>query len=84
MTRVVGRYLNPELSLSILDVGSFDVNGTYKTLFSWSNWKYTGADISPGPNVDVVLDENYEWAMFQDGQFDVVVSGQAFEHIECP
>lgn len=84
MGRIAGQYLNPETPLTILDIGSFNVNGVYRPHFSWSNWKYVGADISAGPNVDVVLDENYEWTMFQDGQFDVVISGQAFEHMECP
>lgn len=84
MTRIVGRYLNPSESLNILDVGSYDFNGTYKQLFVWNNWKYIGADISAGPNVDVVIDDRYEWKIFEDGQFDVVVSGQALEHMEFP
>jgi len=84
MTKLVGKYLNPSVPVSVLDIGSYDVNGTYKPLFGRSGWQYTGADISAGPNIDVVIDEDYEWKMFQDGQFDVVISGQAMEHMECP
>ena len=84
MQRIVGKYLDPKMLLNILDIGSYNVNGIYKPLFQWTNWKYTGADISAGPNVDVVLDEKYEWKMFEDGQFDVVISGQALEHMEYP
>lgn len=44
---------------------------------------YTGADIAAAPNVDVVMpDPNV--LPFVDECFDLVVSGQAFEHIEFP
>lgn len=62
----------------VLDVGSRDVNGSYKNLFFGNN--YVGLDVIEGKNVDVVVDE-YSWP-FQDESFDIVISGQAFEHIE--
>lgn len=61
--------------LRVADVGSYDVNGTYRELFSGCN--YVGMDISSGPNVDKVVDE-YD---FGEEQFDVVVSGQTMEHV---
>lgn len=71
--------LNPDEPLTILDVGAQDYNGTYKELFNRPNWKYTAADIYPGPNVDIVFKSTYDWG---DQQYDVVISGQCIEHVE--
>jgi SAM-dependent methyltransferase len=67
--------------LSILDVGSRNVNGTYRPLFA--NCKYTGVDIAAGPCVDVVMTEEFK-IPFGDNEFDVVVSGQCLEHCRNP
>lgn len=67
-------------SKRILDLGSQDLNGSYKTLFVGRD--YIGADIVPGNNVDVVLKDQYDWKEFEDESFDAVISGQTFEHIE--
>ena len=72
-------YLNKNDNLDILDVGSYDVNGTSKDIFDYSNWKYTGMDIKEGPNVDVIYDNNGVFP-FDDNIFDVVVSSNTFEH----
>lgn len=69
--------------IRVLDIGSYDVNGTYKTLFG-EKYSYFGADIEKGPNVDIVLTDIYNWNGIEDNSFDVVISGQAFEHIEYP
>jgi len=66
----------------ILDVGSFDVNGSYKPILTSRDWTYVGADLEAGPNVDVVLKTPYRWKEVKSADFDIVVSGQAFEHIE--
>ena len=68
--------------ISVLDVGSYDVNGSYKKLFDDPLFSYAGLDIEPGPNVDIVADNPYFWSMIEDESFDVIISGQAFEHIE--
>ena len=68
--------------ISILDVGSYDVNGSYKVLFNDKRFLYTGLDMEAGPNVDIVAKKPYFWHMLDDESFDVVISGQAFEHIE--
>lgn len=70
-----------EEKLHILDVGSYDVCGSYNPLFTGGNWEYRGLDIEKGPNVDIVAEDNYAWPI-EDQTFDVVVSGQAFEHVE--
>jgi SAM-dependent methyltransferase len=66
----------------VLDVGSYDVNGTYKDILNDPAWTYVGADLAAGPNVDVVLQSPYKWGELKSSSFDIVVSGQAFEHIE--
>lgn len=76
--------LLPATPLSIADVGSMDINGTYKPLFAKPGWKYTGLDIGAGRNVDRVLESPYKWGNVADEEFDVVISGQALEHTEFP
>lgn len=72
--------------LSIADVGSYDVNGTYRPLFDRPGWRYVGFDIQAGPNVDVVLSSPDGWELAEDhlAAFDVVVSGQCVEHVAAP
>lgn len=74
----------PHEALSIADVGSMDINGTYKPIFDKTPWKYTGLDIGAGRNVDRVLATPYKWSNVTDEEFDVVISGQALEHTEYP
>jgi SAM-dependent methyltransferase len=79
-------YLSPyqQKPLRILDVGSrvaHQRHRTYRDLFTAASWSYTGADIEPGDNVDVVLANHYRWSDLEDDYFDVVVCGQVFEHI---
>ena len=66
-------------NLKILDIGSQDINGSYRLLFGEHN--YFGLDMEPGRNVDIVVNNPYTWNVDADS-FDVVISGQAFEHIE--
>jgi len=68
--------------LRILDVGSYDVNGTYKSILNDPAWDYTGADVAAGPNVDIVLQDPYNWSNIPSNSYDVLVSGQVFEHVE--
>lgn len=74
--------LDSNAELAILDVGSYGVNGTYRGLFKSPLHKYVGLDLVHGPNVDIVPNKVYSWEEIPDETFDVVVSGQAFEHIE--
>jgi SAM-dependent methyltransferase len=68
--------------LMIMDLGSQDVNGSYKPCFEQENWTYVGVDMAPGKNVDIVLKDPYQWKEVKSASVDVLVSGQAFEHIE--
>ncbi len=87
MQRFVSRYLVDTLPLSIADIGSqcLDENtayASYRSLFAAPCWRYTGVDIVAGNNVDITLKNVYHWKEIPSNSFDVVVSGQAFEHIE--
>lgn len=68
--------------IKILDVGSYDVNGSYKNIFINKKYEYLGLDMETGPNVDIVLKNPYDWNEIETDTFDVIISGQAFEHIE--
>ena len=69
-------------TLLIADLGSYDVNGSYRPLFEHASWRYLGLDVSAGPNVDIILDDPYNWQILARDSIDVIISGQAFEHIE--
>ena len=76
------KFVNQDL-IRVLDVGSMIVvpNAlTYRTIFSDKNIEYVGLDVEPGLNVDYVPKDPYSWDEIGDDSFDVIVSGQAFEH----
>lgn len=81
MQDLASRYLDPSRPIHVVDVGSFDVNGSYRPIFERAGWRYTGLDLEPGNNVDIVLSSPYRFPL-ATRSVDVVVSGQAFEHIE--
>jgi SAM-dependent methyltransferase len=89
MRALIERHLDPERELQILDIGACDVGapesaaypGSYRPLFDRPKWTYRGVDVAPGPNVDIVLPSAYRFPLASHSA-DVVVSGQAFEHIE--
>lgn len=84
MTLFRDRYLTAKIKepLRILDLGSQDVNGTYRSLFLKRPWNYKGIDMVAGNNVDIVLRTPYIWKEISSESADVVISGQAFEHIQ--
>jgi SAM-dependent methyltransferase len=71
---------NKENPLTVLDVGSMDVCGTYRELFPAPRFKYTGLDLEAGKNVDVVATSAYDW-LTDPETFDIVISGQCLEHV---
>lgn len=60
----------------VLDVGSLDINGNNRYLFT--DCDYVGVDVVAGKNVDVVKPAHE--LEFDDGTFDVVMSTNALEH----
>ena len=79
--RLVSQYLVTLSTIEIVDIGSYDVNGSYKQFFNRAGWHYVGVDLAAGLNVDVILTSPYRLP-FKSHSVDVIVSGQAFEHIE--
>lgn len=67
----------------VLDVGSQNINGSYRDLFSPHVREYVGCDIVAGDGVDVLV-EDMDRLPFQDGEFDCVISGQTLEHADHP
>ena len=69
-----------DFPVSILDIGARRVHkrhNTYRRIFASKNYNYTGMDLKPGMNVDIVGYENLDI-------YDVVISGQVLEHVKRP
>ena len=81
MARLVDTHLAEGRELDVIDIGSQDVNGSYRPLFGKPGWRYRGIDMTAGPNVDVVMPDPYSLPL-ASGSVDLVISGQAFEHID--
>jgi Uncharacterized protein conserved in bacteria len=64
---------------TVVDFGSYNVNGTLKGIFERHN--YIGIDMCAGPNVDIVCENDN--TPFEPNSVDVVVSTSCFEHDEC-
>lgn len=78
----VKKFLDPEKNLKILEVGSYDVNGSFKNLFKNPKWKYYGLDLRKGSNVDIVSKGPYDFGLNE--KFDVIISANCLEHVEAP
>lgn len=65
--------------LSVLEVGSYNVNGTVRDLFTG---RYAGVDMRDGPGVDTVA--RSDALPFPASEFDVVVSTEMLEHDQRP
>lgn len=65
----------------LLEVGSQDINGSYRNIFQ--DYEYLGLDILPGPGVDIVS-AVHDVFPFDVPCFDIVLSGQTLEHCERP
>jgi SAM-dependent methyltransferase len=81
MERLANQYLKDRTAETVIDIGSQDVNGSYRSIFESRGWKYIGLDSEPGKNVDMVIKNPYSYPI-KNGTIDLVISGQAFEHIE--
>ena len=60
----------------VLDIGSLDINGNNRFLFT--DCEYTGLDVGEGPNVDVIsIGHLFEGP---DEYYDTIISTEVFEH----
>ncbi len=73
-------YLKNSKNLTIVDVGSQDVNGSLWSVAPPNN-KYVGVDFVEANGVDVVITDPYSLP-FDNESVDVVVSSSCFEHSE--
>ena len=74
--RVKSKYPSYFTNTCILEIGSWNVNGTVRDFFTSPN-KYIGLDIAPGLCVDVVCSgDTYDTT----DRFDVSLSCECFEH----
>ena len=60
----------------VLDIGSGDINGNNRELFT--NCEYTGNDVFPAPNVTIVSKTSA--LPYAPETFDTIVSSECFEH----
>jgi SAM-dependent methyltransferase len=73
-------YLKDGHDLTIVDIGSQDVNGSLRSVAPKNN-KYIGLDFESGKGVDVVITDPYSLP-FENESVDVAVSSSCFEHSE--
>lgn len=68
----------------VLEIGSYDHNGTCRDYYQSSDRTYVGVDIIPGKGVDVVGDINDErfrdFLISQYGTFQTIMSTETLEH----
>jgi SAM-dependent methyltransferase len=81
MRRVLAKYADLSKNNVILDVGSYDVNGTYKVLVPENNL-YIGVDMARGPNVSFVMPEFV--IPLKESCIDYILCGQVLEHCRNP
>ena len=68
-----------EKLLKVAEIGSAEINGSYRQIFDLMDCEYTGIDLEEGPGVSVVLESPYELPL-PDNEYHIVFSGQTFEH----
>lgn len=80
MTKGVLKWIGahaPMFPGNVLEVGSYDMNGSPRLLFSDAN-SYIGVDLNAGPGVDIVMDCHD--LKFAEGRFDIVIDAERLEH----
>jgi len=75
--RIQNMYPKHFSGVSVLDVGSLDINGSNRFLFS-DDSTYLGIDIAAGRGVDAVS-KGHEWAA-PDNAYNTIISTECFEH----
>ncbi|APB98182.1 methyltransferase domain-containing protein [Polynucleobacter asymbioticus] len=73
-------YLKEAHGLTIVDIGSQDINGSLRSVAP-SNNQYIGIDFVQGKGVDLIITDPYSLPL-ENESVDVVVSSSCFEHSE--
>lgn len=79
----IQRYMEKGRRYRVLDFGSGTSPRqtlTHRSLLGEYDCEYTGVDIRPGKNIDVVMKKPYRIPL-RSRSVDVVLSGQVFEHV---
>jgi SAM-dependent methyltransferase len=79
----IQRYMDKGRRYRVLDFGSGTSPGqrlTHRNLLSEYDCDYTGVDVREGNNIDRVMEKPYRIPA-KGGSFDIVLSGQVFEHV---
>lgn len=64
---------------SVIEIGSLNINGTVRDMFTFAN--YIGFDVGHGPGVDYAIPGQY--VRYPDNSFDVAITTECFEHAEA-
>lgn len=86
MQTFYARFLQPYLhqinsTATVVDIGSKNVNGSYRDIFDRERFHYVGVDLEAGEGVDIISDNPYHYPI-PDNSADIVLSGQMLEHCE--
>ena len=84
MAELLAKHGPPGPGDLVYDVGSQDVNGTYRPLVEQSGATYRGLDIVAGPNVDALVPKVGSWLDVIHDKAPLVISGQCLEHTAKP
>ena len=82
MRKYIDEFAPRTTRVNVLDVGSYNINGAFRTILP-GGWKYVGIDRVNGPNVDVVMKDDYT-IPFPSNHFEVVLSGSCFQYVKNP
>ena len=78
---VQGGAMAAQQSVTVLDIGGADVNGSFRSVFNDPKFRYLTADLAAGPEVSITLEDPYKLPL-DDASIDLVLSGQMLEHCE--
>ncbi len=86
MKKVYDRYIRNHAAFNkktvkVIDIGGNNINGSYRDIFASPKYQYKAVDVAKGKGVDIVLRNPYKLP-FKNNSVDIMISGQAFEHIE--
>ena len=68
------------VTVNVLDVGGSDFNGSYRSIFPTDRFTYRIFDPGDETGLSPTFEDPYTIPM-ADKSVDIVISGQAFEHI---
>jgi len=66
---------------TVIEIGSLQKNPRYREIWEQGGWNYVGADIEAGSNVEIVLDDPWDFPL-EENSVDAIISGSMLEHNE--